>query len=851
MSVLKYFGINFPKLTLAIVFGTTAFFFSQLPDLIVDTNTMFLTKDHPARHRFENVQNDFTGMNDSIMVVVSKPEEGMFNPEGLAVVKELTDKLREMNFIHAINEEKLKSLIPRLPNDKQQILEKIIKGGVGKEDYADLTTLKRDMSSFSDEHVKYGLRDVVAKIQPIRKVTSIIDIEEVFPDDDVFVVADFVKDMPKTKVEADAIHQRAVSNPMLYKSLVSDDGKSIAIRVEGRIEPDDAVNMRLLYDEVNSLVSTDRYKKYEIYLAGLPVMAAASAAVAEHDTGMYFPVVILVVLSIVLIYLRSASRIVVPLLVVILSILWSLGLMALLDVKQNIISSMLPVFLISIGIVDSIHMISEYDNHIRGGKNHKNALIAMMDNEFSPVIMTSVTSAIAFIFLAWTKIIYIRDFGYFVAFGIMAAMLLSLYFIPAMIALIKPKMGSTKNNTKGFGLLFSCMRRGMVCMTKAMIHHRRKGLTVLIAIFAMGVFFASNISIDNQSVSYFPKGSEIRVSDAYVNGHYGGTIPLNVILMAKNSGAFYDPKNLKIIELLQKKAIQLLHVGYSISLADYIKRINYKFHNENQAFYRLPQTVEEVGIPSSYESRVTSQKVQGAEQVAQYALMYETAGGNTLWDVVSKDFSRANIVFMVKTDRATTLEKVKHEIAVYANEIGLSGLSLSFGGYGDLLEETVHEITEGQVQSLILTIPVMFLILLVMFKRVGYALAGIVPFISTLLIMFSIMAIGGVDVNIGTSILASIAIGTGVDFAIHYISRYRDARSDGSNEVDACVSAAELSGPPIFMGSLSIAAGFLVLLLSDFQGVSSLGWLVAVTMLLSMLTTLLFMPVLMTFRIGK
>ena len=847
MKTLKYFGINFPKMTLLFIFAVTAFFVAQLPELIVDTNTMFLTEEHPARQRFEGVQNDFTGMNDSIMVVVSNKGNDMFSAGNLLVVKELTEKLRQINFIQAIDEGKLRALMPRLPEEMQPALKRILDNGVGKEDYAALLALKREAAGLGDDHVSIGLRDAVVKIQPIRKVTSIIDIEEVFLEDGVFVVDDFVRSIPGSNAEVENLRQRALNNPMLYKGLVGDDGKSLAIRVEGRIEPDDAVNMRLLYEKVKALTSAASYENYDVYLAGLPVMAATSAAVSEHDTGVYFPVVILVVLTIIFIYLRSIGRILMPLLVVILSILWTMGLMALLGVKQNIISSMLPVFLISIGIVDSIHVISEYDNHIRNKKDHKTALFSMMDNEFYPVVMTSITSAVAFMFLAWTEIVYVRDFGYFVAFGIMAAMLLSLYFVPAVITLLKPKAGPAMNESKRLGRVFSYMRKVMVSMTKAMIMHRKKGFVALFLIFVLGGFFASHISIDNQSVSYFPEKSEIRISDTYVNGHYGGTIPLNVVLTAKNEGAFYQPDNLKIIEALQSKVTRLDQVDYSISLADYIKRINYKFHNEDEAYYRLPGKLEKLTAASS----VDVQTAHGRDQVAQYALMYESSGGNTLWDVVSRDFKQANIVFMVKTDRATTLEKIKHDILSDANEVGLSGLSLSFGGYGDLLEETVHEITEGQVMSLVLTIPVMWLILFAVFKKVSFAVAGIIPFISTLLIMFSIMAIAGVDVNIGTSILASIAIGTGVDFAIHYISRYQDALKGGKNASEACMHAAESSGIPIFVGSLSIAAGFLVLLLSDFQGVSSLGWLVAAAMLLSMLITLFFMPVLLTFRMGE
>lgn len=844
MNSIKYLGIHFPKSILLLIIGITTLFGAQLPKLIVDTNTMFLAEEHPARQRFERVQTDFTGMNDSIMVVVSSPEKGMFGPDGIELIKRLTGELEKLTFIDEVNERELQQVIRRLPQESQPLLRRALEDGIARDDYPILLSLYRQAANGDDLKLAYALRDAVAKIQPIRKVTSLTNMEELFPENETFVVDDFIRSIPTSEHEARALREEGMANPMLYKSLIGDDGNSLAIRVEGRIDPEDAVNMRLLYEKVNTLTSARHYHEYDIHLAGLPVMAAASAAVSERDTGIYFPVVILVVLGIILLYLRSASRVAIPLVVVILSIIWTMGLMALIGVKQNIISSMMPVFLIAIGIVDSIHILSEYDNQVRAGKDHRSALSAMMDNEFHPVLVTSLTSAVAFLFLAWTEIIYVRDFGLFVAFGIMAAMLLSLYFIPAVIALVKPKPAPAMSETKGMGRVFSCMRRGFVRATHTMIQHRTKALAILGAIFIVAVYGAAHVTVDNQSVSYFPADSEIRIADNYVNAHYGGTIPLNVILTAQADGAFYDPENLSVIEQLQQSVLQLPEVDYSISIADYIKRINYKFHSEDPAYYRLPSDSE--AVPLSAVEGLQAEAMPGRDQVAQFALMYEMAGGNTLWDVVSRDFSKANTLFMVKSDRATTLGMVKDEINTAADRVGLNDLTMSFGGYGDLLEVTVDEITKGQIISLVLTVPVMLLMMLLLFRRVGYAVAGLVPFAITITAMFAIMAMAGVDVNIGTSILASIAIGTGIDFAIHYISRFHDAREQGATPIEACASAAELSGVPIFMGSISIAAGFLVLLLSEFGGVSSLGWLVATAMLFSMLVTILFMPVLLT-----
>jgi predicted RND superfamily exporter protein len=270
---------------------------------------------------------------------------------------------------------------------------------------------------------------------------------------------------------------------------------------------------------------------------------------------------------------------------------------------------------------------------------------------------------------------------------------------------------------------------------------------------------------------------------------------------------------------------QLQVVGNTFSLADYINRMNKVMNADNESFNTIP------------DSR---------DMIAQYLLLYEMSGDpENLNKVVDYDYEKANVTFQLKSDNSKAMDATLDIIKTYENDFKQLGIDLNYAGSGYKGLIFTDLILEGQVRSLILSLILIIILLSIMFKKIKIGLIGSVPIIITALISFGIMGFLGIPLNTTTALLSSIAIGIGIDYAVHFLEQYRhNAVSTGSKMVAAQKTMAH-SGRAIIFNAIVVIAGFMVLLFSVFPPNRELGALVSLNMFTSFVGTLTIMLVLL------
>jgi predicted RND superfamily exporter protein len=410
----------------------------------------------------------------------------------------------------------------------------------------------------------------------------------------------------------------------------------------------------------------------------------------------------------------------------------------------------------------------------------------------------------------------IKYFGLFTAFGVMAAMAFSLLLIPAGIMLAglpKPRKVSVEGEaeTGSFSDRFSEM---IV---------RRKYLTIFatVIIIVVSLTGISRVWINSSFLEKFEKDSDIVMTDSFINAHFGGTSTLNVIFEGKEKNTLKDPAVLKMIDALQTDVEKLKVVGNSFALTDYLRRMNKVLHADNPAYDTIPAS---------------------SDLIAQYLLLYEMSGDpDNLWKVVDYDYKKANLTFQLKSDNSKEINRVIKVINTRAQEFRDQGIDIKFAGSGYKALVFTDLILEGQIISLLMSLVIVILLLSLMFKKISLGLIGSIPIIITAIISFGVMGLFNIPLSTTTALVSSIAIGIGIDYAVHFIERYKIHALETGDKTQTVRATMRHSGRAIIFNAVVVIAGFLVLLFSVFPPNRSLGALVSLNMFTSFLGTVTIM----------
>ncbi|MBT6615352.1 MAG: MMPL family transporter, partial [Deltaproteobacteria bacterium] len=582
-------------------------------------------------------------------------------------------------------------------------------------------------------------------------------------------------------------------------------------------EIDDDVFSQLFYSRILELAEKFQGPD-KIHVAGRPIVEGTMAYLGPKDMKKMVPIVILVIILVLWLVLRSIKSTVFTLLVVMFSTIWTFGLMAAFGVPVYAVSTMIPVMLIAIGVADGIHLYSHLHlymlQHPDSGK--REAVLDMLTGMWKPVVMTSVTTGIGFISLVSSQVYPIKYFGLFTAFGVMAAMVFSLVLIPAGIMIFglpgwKTPPGKVASEKSRFSYLFA----------EKVVQHKYLTFVSTVMIIALSLTGISKVWINSSFLEKFEADSDIVLTDKFINENFGGTSSLNVIFEGKEKDSLKSPVVLEMIDRLQTEVEKLPVVGNSFALTDYLKRMNKVLHADSPDFDNIP--------PSS-------------ELIAQYLLLYEMSGDpDNLWKVVDYQYKKANLTFQLKSDNSKAINSAIAIIENHIPEFQNQGIEIKYAGSGYKGLVFADLILEGQIISLLMSLVIVIVLLALMFKNIGLGFIGAIPIAITAVISFGVMGLLNIPLSTTTALVSSIAIGIGIDYAVHFIERYKIHAIETGDKETTIRATMHHSGRAIIFNAVVVIAGFLVLLFSVFPPNRSLGALVSLNMFTSFLGTVTIM----------
>ncbi len=361
-----------------------------------------------------------------------------------------------------------------------------------------------------------------------------------------------------------------------------------------------------------------------------------------------------------------------------------------------------------------------------------------------------------------------------------------------------------------------------------MNNHRAVVATGVVLVI-LSIISSTRIVSYNDMIEDFPKDSTIRIASNWINNNFTGTTDISILLTGKKD-SIKEPEVLRQIEDLQNFVEEKYpFVTKSVSIADFIKRMNVAMNANSPEFDKIPSS---------------------KELIAQYLLLYSTSGDPDDFDpYVDYDYKEARILFMSTRSRSTENLEVLKGIKEYTDKHIGPDLKVQISGNAAITNTLAALIMKGQITSIIASMIVVFLLMTFIYRSLFGGILSVLPLSLAILINFAIMPIVGIPLDVSTSIVGSVAVGVGIDYAIHYINNARLNAGNHTTIDELYLHTSTTSGTSIFYNALAVTVGFLVLLFSNFVPMVKLGSLVALTMVTSALGSLIFIPAI--FKIYK
>ena len=652
------------------------------------------------------------------------------------------------------------------------------------------------------EHIQL-LTDTLANIDGITTVSSLTNIINIKGGDYGIEIGKLVDEyeMPESPKDFQILRNNILNNEMYKGSIVSEDETSTLIIFN--LDNNSDVNAIAK----NVIRKTEELNLPEkLYYIGSPMLLTYISDLMRDDLTNLLPLAFLVIAFILFLSFRSISGVLLPLLIAIIAIVWSLGSMAFLDIKMSIISNNIPIILLAIGSAYTIHVINRI-NKVSQSKE-TDVIARALAFVLIPLILAALTTIIGFIsFIFGAYLNMIVDFGIFTALGTLFASLLSIFFVPAILEVVNYKR---KKNIKQKEHSF--LTNYFLKPINALLIKRPKTiLTIWMVLIAISIVGMSSIKRSVDIQEYFKKNNPTRLAENIMIEKFGGTKPIFVHF----KGNMQSPKVLKTMIQTSEYMEKSPDVYTSMSIAKLIAEINLNITNKR-------------GIPNK------------SDQIEQLWFLLE--GNEVLNRFVNEDLTEGIIISKFKSpDNESKKEFAKYMRAFIATnssedcEIEITGMP-----FVDITMD--QSLINSQIGSILIAILFVIILVGIILRSWISGLYASIPIIATIMLLFGFMGLTGISLNIATVLVASVALGIGIDYSIHIISHFNESYKKSQDLYASIQESILISGNAIIINVISVSAGFLILVFSEMVPLQYFGLLIALSMVSSCLGALTLLP---------
>jgi len=668
--------------------------------------------------------------------------------------------------------------------------------------------------------------DLTAKLKKVDGVEEVVSITKLFNlgKDTInkkFTFTPIVKKRPVTQQEVDSIKAIIFNLPFYNQLLFNKDSNVYIMALTMNKIKFDKKERENIIANIKTLIDNFGVKhNLSIHYSGLPYIRTVRSQKIEAELKMFIIIALIVALILLFVFFRSFKAVIIPMSIIIISVIWALGVQAMLGYKITILTGMIPPLLILIGVENCIFILNKYHTEIRSHGNKTKALSRVIEKMGKLTLMTNATTASGFVTFVFTSSIILFEFGVVSSINIMLAYLLSIILIPIFFSYLSPPNAKQTKHLDDKLMLGSIKK-----ITNLVINHRKKIYIIASLLIVLGVWGVTKLTTTGNIVDDLPKSDPIYKDLAFFENNFKGILPFEISIKNEKNGIMNLPTFRKINEL-QKVIATYPELSRPLSIVEVLKSARQAFYNGDSTMYEMP-TSNDFGFIASYMP-----KNKGNNKIKLLDNFLDSTKKNTRISVQMKnigtlDIKRIKNEIKIKTD--TLFNKSKFDVII-------TGTSVVF------LKGTEY-LAQNLIISIIIAIIIISLLTALLFSSTRMVIIILITNLFPQLMTAALMGFLQIPLKPSTLLIFSIAYGMSVDNAINYILRYRyEIRKHKLDIKTSVVNVLTDRGSSMLTSSIVLFLGFSIFMASDFGGTVALGLLVSFSLFVAMFANIIILP---------
>ena len=639
-------------------------------------------------------------------------------------------------------------------------------------------------------------------------------------------ISDLMEKIPETDEEIKRIKEKAMAEPNYIDNLISKDGKTAAIAMTFELYPEEQKKKADVRHEVGEkvlgILARPEYAGMKFYTAGGPIYDCEYDKLSSKESSRFGLICIVINLLILFWVIRGVRGVIAPLLVVVLSIFFTLGLVGIIGWTLNMMVILLPVLLICVGIGDSMHIVAETQDQMDHGHDRKEAIVKALTLVGTPCLLTSLTTAAGFTSFLGTVVKPVRKMGVYAAVGVIMAFVLSLIIVPIVFSFGKDKKkakGGKKSHERNdfFDRILDKVFRINTRYPKPII-----GIFVGLTLFSL--YGYSKIEVETNSMKGLSTDLPLRQAYDYIDSKMGGSMAIEMMLDTGRKDGVKDIAFLRQLGILQNHIDKHPLTMKTTSIIDFLKKMNRAVHENRPSYYSLPKT---------------------SGQATEQLFLYETSGGKELDKQISFDYDTARLNVRTQSLGSKDVRSFMADIDRFANDNLESSIKVEYTGIMTWLRAFVDMVANGQKWSFILAFSAIAIMMIIVLRSFKLGIISMAPNLFPVLISMGLMGMAGMYMDATLMIFSAVIIGVVVDDTVHFFSRYkREFKRVGTYE-KALKATLSTVGRPITFTTMTLVAGFSVFGLSDIMSMVNFGLMAGFAFIWALLADFFFVPALL------
>jgi hypothetical protein len=685
----------------------------------------------------------------------------------------------------------------------------------------------------------------------VRRVTSLVNVRNMRTEDDFLLVEDLLENIPQTPQEMEEFARQVFANPLYANHIISEDGRHAALMLEaealvakpgtqGFLESFDAVEApgaqpgqttayfgekenRLLVDALNDIIARHNAPDFVVTLSGGPVVVDAFNRATLADMRLCITLAIFINIFFLSVLFRRFTGVLFPLLIVNSATASTIGLMALLGVSLKMTTTIIPPFLLAVGVAASVHVLAIFFRRFDAGESKEDSIAYALGHSGFAIALTSLTTAAGLLSFSFAELAAIGEVGRFAAMGVLLAFFYTVILLPALLAVIPLRPKTPKFSGPGL------MDRVLLSFADFSIARYKSIVTISVLLTILSVSGLVQLRFSNNIVDYFAETMPVKQNLLMMDKAMNGVVTLEALVDTKTPNGLHEPDMMRRMEeasqTLMAHSSRDIFVGKVFSVVDILKEIHQSLNDNDPDFYRIPPD---------------------RQAIAQEFLLFESSGSTDLEQYVDRDFSKARMIVKIPWVDSVVLEDFVDWATPMLERTFAEKASVTLTGIAAIMARTIPATLESMTESYVIAFVTITLMMLFLLWNVRIGLVAMFPNLLPIAMVMGIIGMLDIPLNLNTIMIGSIAIGLVVDDTMHFMynyCKYLEYTGDSDRSIRETMLG---TGRAILITSMVLGSGFFILLFASLKNFMVFGFFTGIIILVALAADLLLAPALMT-----